>query len=124
MATSVGRSGADRGDGVDGGRAVPDGVHPALVRPVLHLGVERPVIALEATVCAALLFGVGPNPLTIACIAVLALVVHPVAVWLTARDEQAVELYLRSRSYADFYAPLAAAHVSHPRPRASVPVTR
>lgn len=124
MATFVGRTGVDRGDGVDGGHGVPDVVHPALVRPVLHLGVERPVIALEATVLASLLFGVGPNPLTIACVVVVVLAVHPVAVWLTARDEQAVELYLRSRSYADFYAPLAAAHASHPRPRASVPTMR
>ena len=124
MATLVRRAGPDRGEGEDGGHAVPVAVHPALVRPVLHLGVERPVIALEATVCAALLFGVGPNPLTITCVVVVALVVHPVGVWLTARDEQAVELYLRSRSYADFYAPLATAHASHPRPRASVPMIR
>lgn len=124
MATFVGRAGADHRHSDDAGHAVPDVVHPALVRPVLHLGVERPVIALEATVCAALLFGVGPNPLTIACVVVVALVVHPVAIWLTARDEQAVELYLRSRSYADFYVPLAAAHASRPRPRASVPMSR
>jgi len=103
---------------------VSDLVHPSLVRPVLYLGVERPVIALEATLCAALLFGVGPTALTIACLAVVVVVVHPVAVWLTARDPQAVELYLRSRAYADFYAPLALPHAPMPRPRASVPAVR
>jgi type IV secretory pathway TrbD component len=105
----------------DGERFGSDAIHPSLVRPVLYLGVERPVIALEATFCAALLFGVGPNALTFLCVAVVVTVTHPVAVWLTARDPQAVELYLRSRAYADFHTPLAPSYAPTPRPRASVP---
>lgn len=99
-------------------------VHQALVRPVLYLGVERPVIALEATLCAALVFGIGPSTLSIACVAAVVLVAHPVAVWLTSRDAQIVELYLRSRAYADFYAPLAAVYVDVARPPTSVPAAR
>lgn len=105
-------------------RAVSDAVHPSLVRPVLYLGVERPVIAIEATLCATLVLGVGPSMLSLACLAAVVMVMHPVAVWITSRDALAVELYLRSRAYADYYAPLAAAYAAGRRPNASVPRAR
>src|SRR3712207_407363 len=91
-------------------------VHPSLVRPLLYLGVERHVIALEATLCAALLFGLGLSIGTLALVAAVGLGIHPLFVWLTARDPQATEVYLRSRRYADYYAPTAAVHASTPRP--------
>lgn len=101
-------------------------LHASLVRPMLYFGVERQVIAVEATLVAALLFGVGPHLATLVVAAVVLLAVHPAMVWLTARDPQATEVFLRSRGYADYYAPHAAvsARARSPRVRPSVPRIR
>jgi type IV secretory pathway TrbD component len=97
------------------------GLHLSLARPLLYLGVERTVIALEGTLCAALLMGIGVHWATIALCALVACVVHPAMVWLTAADPQPVEVYVRSRAYADYYAPQPlAASVTSPRPRPSI----
>jgi type IV secretory pathway TrbD component len=109
---------------VPGTPATPMPVHASLVRPQRYLGVERVVLGLEATLCVAVLTTGG---LTIASLVVVALVVftvHPVMVWVTAKDPQATEVYVRSRRYADFYAPHGAPWEPAPRPRPSVPVTR
>jgi type IV secretory pathway TrbD component len=101
-------------------------LHVSLVRPVLYFGVERPVVAFEGTLVAGLLFSVGPHLVTLIVAAIVVLVIHPTMAWLTARDPQITEVYLRSRAYADYYAP----HVSvtsrrtPPRVRASVPSVR
>jgi type IV secretion system protein VirB3 len=101
-------------------------LHASLVRSILYFGVERQVIAVEATLVAALLFGVGPHLATVAVAAVVLLVVHPAMVWLTARDPQVTEVFLRSRGYADYYAPHPAvpARARPPRVRPSVPRAR
>jgi type IV secretory pathway TrbD component len=99
-------------------------LHPSLVRPALTLGVERHVAALEATLGLALVVGVGPSLLTIGVTALLIVGIHPAMVWLTARDPQATEVYLRSRRYADYYAPAAVVDAPTPRPAASVPRAR
>lgn len=99
-------------------------VHASLVRPVLYLGVERPVIAFEATLCLAMLFGVGVHLVTAGLVGVVALVIHPSMVWLTARDAQATEVYIRSQAYADYYAPHGAAHTHGRPPRPSIPGVR
>ena len=93
-------------------------VHASLVRPVLYLGVERHVVAVEGTLCLALLFGVGLSLATLGLVALVAFVVHPVMVWLTAKDAQATEVYVRGRAYDDYYAPHAslAGPVRAPRP--------
>jgi type IV secretory pathway TrbD component len=90
---------------------------------MLYFGVERQVIAIEATLVAALLFGVGPHLATLAVAAVVLLILHPALVWLTARDPQVTEVFLRSRGYADYYAPHATVTASArpPRVRPSVP---
>ena len=44
-------------------------VHASLVRPVLYLGVERHVVAVEGTLCLALLFGVGLSLATLGLVA-------------------------------------------------------
>ena len=36
-------------------------IRQSLVRPMLYLGVERTVIAVEATLCLALICGAGPH---------------------------------------------------------------
>lgn len=99
-------------------------VHPSLVRPVLYLGVERTVIALEGTLCLALLFGVGVHLLTLGLVALVLLVIHPTLVWVTSKDAQATEVYVRSRAYADFYVPHATIHAPVRTPRPSVPKAR
>lgn len=103
-------------------------IHGSLVRQTLYLGVERTVIALEGTLCLAVLFGVGFSVATVALVALVAIVIHPVMVWVTAKDPQATEIAVRSRAYDDFYAPHAALETSRrgrtPRPRPSVPGRR
>ena len=101
-------------------------VHVSLVRPVLYFGVERPVIAFEGTLVAGLLFSVGPHFVTLLVAAVVFVILHPTMVWLTTRDPQVTEVFLRSRGYADYYAPHAAIASSRtpPRVRTSVPRVR
>ena len=99
-------------------------VHPSLVRPVLYLGVERPVIAFEATLALAVLFGVGLHLITLGLIGVVMLVIHPSMVWLTAKDAQATEVYVRSRAYADYYAPHGSIRTRGRAPRPSIPGVR
>ena len=80
-------------------------VRQSLVRPMLYMGVERTVIALEATLCLALICGAGPRLPTFAICTFVMLVLHPTMAWLTAKDPIASEIYVRSRRYRDFYAP-------------------
>lgn len=82
-------------------------VHPALVRPVLLAGVERPVIALEVTVAAGLLMSVGPHLITLGIVALVVGVIHPTMAWLTARDPMATAVYVRSLRWRAYYPPHA-----------------
>lgn len=116
-------------DARGGGTTVSQGrvghrVHASLVRSVLYLGVERPVIAFEATLCLAMLFGVGLHLVTAGLIGAVMLVIHPSMLWLTARDAQATEVYIRSRRYADYYAPHGTTHARGRPPRPSIPGVR
>lgn len=99
-------------------------VYISLVRPVHTLGVERHVIGLEATLCLALIFGIGLSVAAFALVAVIVLVLHPAMVWVTAREPIATELYVRNRVYADYYAPHAVVHRRSTRPRPSLPGRR
>ena len=103
-------------------------VHGSLVRPTLTLGVERHVASLEFTLCLALVLGIGVHLPTVCFVAVVALLMHPTLVWLTARDPLATQIYVRSPAYADYYAPHASAHAGLearvPRSRPSLPRAR
>ena len=88
----------------DAGR-LPQRVHPALLRDVLYGGVERPVIALEGTLAAGLLFTVGPQLVTLAVVVAIVSVLHPAMAWVTSRDPLATAIYVRSLRWRDFYAP-------------------
>jgi type IV secretory pathway TrbD component len=93
------------------------------VRPELTLGVERHVAGVEATLCFALLCSRGIGLGTLGIVALVVAVIHPVMVWLTAKDPQATQVFARSRRYADFYATHSAeATVRAPRP--SIPRVR
>jgi type IV secretory pathway TrbD component len=91
---------------------------------MLYLGVERTVIALEATLCLALVCGAGPRLPTFVICAFVVLALHPTMVWLTAMDPIASEVYVRSRTYQDFYAPHPTAASVGRASRPSVPVAR
>ena len=99
-------------------------VRQSLVRPMLYLGVERTVVALEATICLALVCGAGPRLTTFGVCAFVALVIHPTMAWLTAKDPMVVEIYMRSRAYRDFYAPHATAQRAGRKVETSVPHAR
>ena len=100
-------------------------VHPALVRPVLMAGVERPILALEVTVAIGLLMTVGPRLATIGVVALVVGVIHPTMAWLTARDPMATAVYVRSLRWRAYYPPHAdprAALRRASRARASLPL--
>ena len=99
-------------------------IHGALVRAVRYLGVERSAIGLEVTLCLAVLVGARLHPVALGLVAAVACVVHPVLVWATARDAQVLDVTLRSRAYADYYAPHGRPGGAARRPRASVPGRR
>ena len=99
-------------------------VRQSLVRPMLYLGVERTVIAIEATLCLALVCGAGPHLPTLAICAFVILALHPTMAWLTAKDPLMVEIYMRSRAYRDFYVPHATVQRPGRKARASIPAAR
>ena len=99
-------------------------VRQSLVRPMLYLGVERTVIAVEATLCLALVCGAGPHLPTFAVCAFVVLAFHPTMAWLTAKDPLVVEAYIRSRAYRDFYAPQPAVQQPGRKAQPSIPVAR
>lgn len=105
-------------------RPVPHPIHASLTRTRLYMGVERTVIAIEGTLCAALLFGVGLSFATAGLIALVMLLVHPTMVWATARDPQATEVFIRARAYGDFYTTHAGLGTASRKPRASIPPAR
>lgn len=99
-------------------------IRQSLVRPMLYLGVERTVIAVEGTLCLALICGAGPHLPSFAICAFVVLVLHPTMAWLTAKDPLVVEIYMRNRGYRDFYLPHATVRQSGHRPQPSVPAAR
>jgi type IV secretory pathway TrbD component len=99
------RSSTAGGPGALDSAGLPRRVHPALLRAVLYAGVERPVIALEGTIAAALVFTVGPRLVTLAVIVAIVVVIHPAMAWATSRDPLATAIYVRSLRWRDYYAP-------------------
>jgi type IV secretory pathway TrbD component len=89
-------------------------LHLSLVRPVLLLGAERPLVILEATLLASLL-SIGIRALTLLLAAAIVLVVHPLLVRAAKADPQAFRIYARSLHYQDFYP--ARAHPDAPPAR-------
>jgi type IV secretory pathway TrbD component len=69
-------------------------------------------------------FVVGFHIVTLILAAVWVTAVHTIMVWVAKQDPQMVELYIRSLSGRDYYAPHARAHAPTPAPRLSIPSTR
>jgi type IV secretory pathway TrbD component len=96
-------------------------VHPSLHRPVLFVGVEPAVAALEIAMAFALVFGVGLHLATVALAAMWLTVVHGLMTWIAKQDPQMIALYLRSLRARDFYVATAPVHQAAAPIRASIP---
>lgn len=103
--TSAGGPASHAGAVEDAASGLPCRVHRALLRAVLYAGVERPVIALETTIAIGLVATVGPRLITVAVVALIVGVVHPVMAWVTSKDPLATAVYVRSLRWKDYYAP-------------------
>jgi type IV secretory pathway TrbD component len=79
-------------------------LHASLCRPILYAGVAPQFLACEAAAVFLLLFEAGPHLATLALAAFYALVFHPLAVFLCAKDPRIGDLYVRSLRGADRYA--------------------
>jgi type IV secretory pathway TrbD component len=88
-------------------------LHPSLCRPVLYAGVAPELLFFEVSAVFLLLFEVGLHLVTVALSLLYALVFHPLAAFLCARDPLIARLYVRSLRHADHYAaaPLILARV-------------
>ena len=98
-------------------------VHSSLFRVVLLAGAEPAVVIVEASTAFALVFVVGFHVVTLILAAVWVTAVHTIMVWVAKQDPQMVELYIRSLSGRDYYAPHATAHAPTRPPRLSIPTT-
>jgi type IV secretory pathway TrbD component len=78
-------------------------IHRALVRTPLLLGTEFEVLAVEVAVVWGVVVVAGVSVLTLAVVAGVWGVVHPVMVWVSKRDTQVFKLYLRSLSHPSYY---------------------
>jgi type IV secretory pathway TrbD component len=96
-------------------------VHASLHRPVLLAGAEQGLAIFEGTLIAALLVAVGPSLTTVLLVGLYAGIVHPLAVWATAKDPIISGVYLRSLRYAGYYPAAARLAARPPAVRPSIP---
>lgn len=96
-------------------------VHQSLIRTPLYGGVDKGFLLVEACTVGFLFFAVGFHLATFFAAAVWVLVLHPLMVWVNAKDPLLAALYVRSLGGKDYYAP----HASHagraPAAKASIP---
>jgi type IV secretory pathway TrbD component len=98
-------------------------IYESLYRPVLFVGVTPGVAVLEASTLFALVFVIGVHVATCLLAVVYLAVIHPLAVWITARDAHILAVYLRSLATTDFYAPHAPPFARTPPVRLAIPRT-
>jgi len=99
-------------------------VHASLWRPILFGGAEPGFVIAEVATVLALLFVVGLHLATAALAIAYATVVHAAAVWVTAKDAAMSQIYLRSLTIRDYYAPIARASARPAVVHPLVPRTR
>jgi type IV secretory pathway TrbD component len=80
-------------------------IHSSLYRPVLFAGAEPAVVVIEMTTAFALVFGIGVHLVTLLLATFYLTIVHGVMVWVAKQDPHMTELYARSLTARDFYAP-------------------
>ncbi len=96
-------------------------VHQSLIRVPLYAGVDKGFLLVEACTVGFLFFAVGIQLATVLAAGVWVLVLHPLMVWINAKDPLLAVLYVRSLWGKDYYAP----HASHggraPAAKLSIP---
>lgn len=97
-------------------RRIP--IHRALTRPLLLAGAERPLVILNTTLIAMLLFGLGFGLLALTLAGMLASVGFWGLRMLASSDPQFSEVFARHQRYQSFYSagssPLAKAAIIKP----------
>jgi type IV secretory pathway TrbD component len=96
-------------------------LHPSLWRPALFMGVEPAVAILEGTTALALVFVVGLHFITLALAVFYLTVVHSVMAWVAKQDALMSQLYIRSLTAKDYYAPHAGIGAGPPSVHATLP---
>lgn len=82
-------------------------VYQSLVRTPLYAGVDKGFLLFEVCTAGFIFFVIGISLPTLLLALVWMAVIHPVMVWINAKDPLLVVLYVRSLSGRDFYAPHA-----------------
>lgn len=96
-------------------------VHQSLIRTPLYGGVDKGFLLVEACTVGFLFFVVGFHLATVFAAAVWVLVLHPLMVWVNAKDPLLATLYIRSLRARDYYAPHASHGGKAPAVRPSIP---
>ena len=93
-------------------------VYQSLIKTPLYAGVDKSFLLFEATTIGFLFFVIGVHLATLLVAGIWVAVIHPVMVWINAKDPLLAMLYVRSLTGKDFYVP----HARHDeRARASKP---
>lgn len=100
-------------------------VHQSLIRTPLYAGVDKGFLIFELTTIGFLFFVVGFHLATFLVAALWAAVVHPLMVWISAKDPLLAILYVRSLSAEDYYAAASPCRAKSPgRVKPSIPSSR
>ena len=96
-------------------------VHQSLIRTPLYVGVDKGFLLVEGCTIGFLFFVVGFHFATVIAAAAWVLVLHPLMVWVNAKDPLLAALYVRSLAAKDYYAPHAAHRRKSAPPKPSIP---
>lgn len=96
-------------------------VHQSLVRTPLYAGVDKGFLLFEGCTIGFLFFAIGFHLATVIAAAVWVLVLHPLMVWINAKDPLLAALYVRSLTAKDYYAPHASHAGKAAAPKPSIP---
>ena len=90
-------------------------VYQSLIKTPLYAGVDKGFLIFELTTIGFLFFVVGFHLVTLLVAVVWAAVIHPLMVWISAKDPLLAILYVRSLSAEDYYAPTPQRSAKPPR---------
>ena len=96
-------------------------IHQSLVKTPLYAGVDKGFLLFEVTTVGFLFFVIGFNLASVLLALVWTAVIHPIMVWICAKDPLLPVLYVRSISGKDFYVPHAKPGDKVPGVKPSIP---
>lgn len=82
-------------------------VHQSLIKTPLYAGVDKGFLIFELTTIGFLFFVIGFSFATVLLAVIWTAVLHPIMVWINAKDPLLAVLYVRSLTGKDFYVPHA-----------------